>query len=229
MKESASVGVTIRKMEESDVAECLEIKYQYFGHFWGDPNDPSTKQTHDNYSKRKLDLSVSLIAELDGKIVGGYFLKKTKLPVYPGNFYDFTGDDTGVEGVSLFVHPDHKGKGVGHMLKHYYKENRRPDIKFIWGQAFHGLKNMGDWLKTRKLFNDMNGVYFTIEMYDESDWAKYPRTPYLDIYEETGSSAADHIEEMSKSGKTTEEMSEYLMDKAKISREEAAYFLSMIL
>jgi GNAT superfamily N-acetyltransferase len=199
-------GITIRPMTEADVRTCMDIKFQYFGKFWGDLADPKTKEKHDQYSINKLDYSVSIVAEINGEIVGGYILKKTKLPVIIGNFYDFEGDDsTGIEGVSLFVHPDHKEKGIGHMLKYYYKENPRPDVKFIWGQAFHGLKNIDHWLKSRKLFNDMGGVYFTIEVYDGTI-DKYPTTEHLAFYENNKKSAVDYIEELAKEGKSLEEI-----------------------
>lgn len=199
-------GVKIRPMLESDVNKCLDMKFQYFGHFYGDLSDPKAKEQHDRYALNKLDLSVSLVAEVNGEVVGGYILRKTKFPNYPGNFYDFSGDDsTGVEGVSLFVHPDYKGKGVGHMLKYYYKENKRPDVNFIWGQAFHGLKNINHWLKTRTLFNDMYGVYYTIELYN-GDINKYPKTESLNFYQTNKKSVVDYIYEMHREGRDIEDI-----------------------
>jgi len=194
-KEDKKQGeVVIRPMTDNDVDACLDLKYQYFGHFYGDLKDPMTKMMHDNYALSKLDLSVSLIAEIDGKIVGGYILEKTGLPNYPGNFYDFQGENLkGVEGVSLFVDPKYKSAGIGHKLKYYYKENKHPEIQFIWGMAFHGLNNMNHWLKTRTMFNDLFGVYYTIEFYTPGGINKYPKTKYLDFYEQNQISVIDYI------------------------------------
>jgi len=181
--------VIIRKMKQKDVRKCLDIKYQYFGHFYGDVNNPNTKKSHDNYTIKKLDLTVSLVAEKNGEIVGGYFLKKTKVPNIIGSFYDFSNyNDNGVEGVSLFVHPDYKSEGVGHKLKYYYKNNS-DDISFIWGQAFHGLDNMKHWLKNRVLFNDLGGIFFTIEFYKGSI-SDFPQTKYLEFYNKYKKQAA---------------------------------------
>lgn len=188
--------VIIRKMEKRDVQKCLDIKYQYFGHFYGDVNDPETKVNHDEYAKGKLDLSVSLIAEKNGEIVGGYFLKKTKLPVIIGNFYDFTKSNmVGIEGVSLFVHPDYKSEGIGHKLKYYYKDNKKDNISFIWGQAFHGLNNMNHWLKNRILFNDLHDVFFTIEFYNGTI-DDFPKTKYLKFYNDNKEQAINIIEDL---------------------------------
>ena len=178
-------NIRIRKMIKKDVKKCLDIKYQYFGHFYGNVEDEKTKEKHDKYVLDKLDLSVSLVAELpDGTIVGGYFLKKTNLPEIIGNFYDFKGDKSvGIEGVSLFVHPDYKSLGIGHKLKYFYKDNDE-GIDFIWGQAYHDLDNIQYWLKNRTLFNDKFGVYFTIEIYSNKE---YEPTPYLDFYNKNNS------------------------------------------
>jgi GNAT superfamily N-acetyltransferase len=168
--------IIIRPMLDKDVEYCLDLKYQYFGHFYGNLDDPKTKIEHHNYARKKLNLSVSLIAEINEKIVGGYILRKTGLPIYSGNFYDFSKDSlTGVEGVSLFVDSKYKGLGIGHKLKHYYKEKKHPEISFIWGMAFHGLNNIKDWLKTRTLFNDLEGVYYTIEFYRPESINKYKK------------------------------------------------------
>ena len=210
--------VIIRPMKEEDVDDCLDLKYQYFGHFYGDLDDPMTKAYHDNYALSKLDLSVSLIAEIDGKIVGGYILEKTGLPMYPGNFYDFSGEKlTGVEGVSLFVDPNYKSAGIGHKLKYYYKENKHPEISFIWGMAFHGLNNMNHWLKTRTMFNDLFGVYYTIEFYTPGGINKYPKTKYLDFYEQHKVTVVDYINSQLKKGKkvqyfSIDKISEVLAD-----------------
>jgi hypothetical protein len=212
----------IRPMKESDVRTCLDIKFQYFGHFYGDLSDPVAKKKHDEYALGKLDLSVSLVAEINNKIVGGYLLKKTGLPNYPGNFYDFDLDKsvTGVEGVSLFVHPDYKSYGIGHKLKYYYKENKRSDVSFIWGMAYHGLNNIEHWLKTRIMFNDMFDVYYTIEFYNPGDLSKYPKTKYLDFYEKNKISVADFISNGIDDGKNIEDVFEEILNLIDIDKEE---------
>jgi GNAT superfamily N-acetyltransferase len=213
--------VIIRPMKKSDVQKCLDLKFQYFGHFYGDVSDPNVKKSHDQYALNKLDLSVSLVAEVDGKIVGGYILKKTGLPNYPGNFYDFSGDNSkGVEGVSLFVHPDYKSSGIGHKLKYYYKENKNSEVSFIWGMAFHGLNNMKHWLKTRTMFNDMFDVYYTIEFYDPNGLSKYPKTKYLEFYEKTEMSITDFISEGVENGQDIEDLFEEVLEYVDIDIQE---------
>ena len=203
----------IRKMEQSDVDECLKLEYHYFGHFWGDVNDEETRRVHDEYQLQNLDLNVSLVAEKDSKIIGVYFLKECKLPIYPGNFYDFTGDNSkGLEGVALFVHPDYKSTGIGHRLKYYYKENNK-GYSFIWGEAFHGLNNMKHWLKSRILFNDLSGIFYTIEFYSPANINKYPKTKYLDFYEKNNESAVDIIIKLLKQNKNTIDIIEIFKNK----------------
>ncbi len=163
----------------------------------------------------------SYLLKIDGKIVGGYILEKTGLPMYPGNFYDFSGEKlTGVEGVSLFVDPNYKSAGIGHKLKYYYKENKHPEISFIWGMAFHGLNNMNHWLKTRTMFNDLFGVYYTIEFYTPGGVNKYPKTKYLDFYEQHKITVVDYINSQLKKGKKlnsiTSVLADYGFDKSEV-------------
>ena len=178
--------VTIRNMVKSDIKILLDLKYQYFGKFY------KSRKDHDEYAKSLLDLDVSIVAEMDGNIVGGYFLSKTKLPKYIGNFYNFDGDLNGIEGVSIFVHPDVKGMGVGRILMDYYKTNDI-GIDFIYGKAFHGLNNLDIWLKRRELFNDIHGVYYTIEFYNGININKYKSNEYKGYYDFYGQSLVDFV------------------------------------
>ena len=194
--------LVIRKMTKNDVKECLDIKFQYFGHFHG-----GDKNKHDEYALKKLDLTVSLVAEKDGIIVGGYFLKRTPLPNIPGNFYNMNNVKlNGIEGVSLFIHPKYKDMGIGNKLKYYYKNNREKDIDFIWGMAFHGLNNIHHWLKNRVLFNDMFGVYYTIEMYNDKIENILQKTKFLDFYNKNKISVIDYISSRQESGESIDDI-----------------------
>jgi hypothetical protein len=150
-------NIVIRPMTKEDVRECLDIKYEFFKEFYPNKND------HDQYILKGLDFTVSLVATVDEEIVGGYFIKRSHVPSMCTFFEMPTA--VGLEGVSLFVKKEFHGRGIGNMLKQYWKgEGSYP---YMWGQAFSGLGNLDDWLKRRVLFEDRMGVYYTIEIYND--------------------------------------------------------------
>lgn len=177
--------IEISLVKEEEIDEMLDLKYQYFKQFY------SLKKDHHEYALNKLDLNWSLVAKYEDRIIGGYILQETKLPIFFDNFYHFPkGDYKGVEGVSLFVDEEYKGNSIGKMLMEYYKDS---DLDFIWGQAFHSLNNIEHWLKRRILFNDKYGVYYTIEFYNEQLKESVKTNFFKKFYEEYSVSFSDHI------------------------------------
>lgn len=159
--EDFNSDVVISKMKKDDVAVCLDMKYEHFGKFY------KSREQHDKNVLKKLDLNYSLVAKINGDIVGFYFLKKSNFPDFLIKFYTFSKEiksKTGLRGVSLYVDPKHRGKGIGKKLIDYYRINKEDDIWFIWGGAYHGLNNLEHWEKRRILFLDIFGIYFTIDL-----------------------------------------------------------------
>jgi len=158
--------VVISKINIEDVQKCIDMKYELFKSHYG------SKEKHDNRMLNQYDLNYSLIAKLDNQIVGFYFFKKTKFPNLFVNFYKFTESiksKTGLKGLSLFVKPKFRDKGIGKLLINYYKDVKDEDVNFIWGGAFHELNNLSHWEKRRILFADIFGVYYSIDLLGSND------------------------------------------------------------
>ena len=80
------------------------------------------------------------------------------------------------------------------MLIDYYNDNNNHNYDFIWGMAFHELNNLDMWLKRRELFNDIFGVYYTIQLFNKPI-KNLSKTNFYYFYEENKISLIDAIDE----------------------------------
>ena len=62
------------------------------------------------------------------------------------------------------------------------------------------------------MFNDLFGVYYTIEIYTPGGINKYPKTKYLDFYEQHKINVVDYINSELKKGKKVNSITSVLTD-----------------
>jgi len=100
----------------------------------------------------------------NGNVVGAYFLRHHNIDKYDDkysdNFHSDIKDKSGVEGIGLVIHPDHRGHGVGTKLKDYTKTIK---ADYIWGYQLKSLNNIDHWLKRRKLISENPDEYVTYQ------------------------------------------------------------------
>jgi GNAT superfamily N-acetyltransferase len=119
----------------------------------------------------------SVVAEVDGKIAGFYFVSRRNIPFYKPkklkklnkefdfDDYDILVNGEGLEGIALGVFPEFKEAGVGKKLIEYPSTLY---VDYVWGYQVKSLDNIKDWLKRRKLYADV-GFYITYQIFDDSN------------------------------------------------------------
>jgi GNAT superfamily N-acetyltransferase len=112
---------------------------------------------------------LSLIASVNGDIIGSYLLGRRQIldglreEGVPFTFYEdlsrYT-NKTGIEGVALAVKPEWRGRGIGRDLISA-SESVRAD--YIWGMAYKHLANVKHWTKRRRLVAESDEIFVTLK------------------------------------------------------------------
>lgn len=144
-------NVTIRKLKRDDLGEIDKNIEQIF------------KKT--NLSRETIwrmmgdvDPELSIVALVDGKLAGFYFLNEGNIPKTPSDTYEKLKDKRGVEGVALGVFEPYRNMGIGKKLINY---TQNMDYDYIWGMQLKSLGNITDWLKRRKIYYENPDLYIT--------------------------------------------------------------------
>lgn len=145
--------VKIRKLERSDISEISEQLEKVF--YKTGMSKASIWAAMGN-----IDFDISVVATVDGKLAGFYFLNEEDIPEI-GDYSKFK-NKRGVEGVALGVFPQYQNKGIGKKLIEYTQE--RLDYDYIWGMQLKSLENINDWLKRRKIYYENPSLYITYRM-----------------------------------------------------------------
>lgn len=113
-----------------------------------------------------VDANLSVVAEIDGKIGGFYFLRSEDIPPNNPKLYEKLSKLNGLEGVALGVFKEYKQYGIGKDLIEYPK---RLGYDYIWGYQLKSLENIKDWLKRRKLYYENPYLYITYEIFNDKN------------------------------------------------------------
>lgn len=144
-------NITIRKLKRDDFVEI----------------DKNIEQVFEKTNLRKetiwgmigkIDLELSIVALVNGKLAGFYFLKEEDIPEEHNNVYEKLKNKRGVEGVALGVFEPYRNMGVGKELIDY---TQNMDYDYIWGMQLKSLENINDWLKRRKIYYEDDFLYIT--------------------------------------------------------------------
>ena len=147
-------NVSIRQMRGDDIQELVRRFAEVFSKT-GLSNEEIWDEIGDFNEK-------SIVAEVDGKLGGFYFLGDNQIPA-GGQEYDVLKKLKGIEGIALGVFPEYKNLGVGNQMIEYTQNISGYD--YIWGMQFKSLKNIDDWLKRRKIYAETEWIYITYQIF----------------------------------------------------------------
>ena len=143
-------------IQSSDIETILDLNRKAFGKIL----DPYHA---DSWLKRSVDWDMSYKVVHNNKIVGFYLLKPNDINDYfnvlEAKYLE------GIEGISFYIEPQHRGKGIGKKLKELTK---LLGYDYIWGGHDKRLNNIDHWLKTRKMVDTTEDAYYTIEIYGKT-------------------------------------------------------------
>lgn len=165
----------VESINDSDIPKLLELKYDFFAKSYN-----YNREKHDNYSLEHTDWSISKKLMDGDKIIGGYFLRRSKIEnefitdpndteiekhitiddlnndewIENNLFYDIRPlyNKKGIEGVSLFIDKNYQSLGLGQLLIDGCMKD--PNIDYMFGYAYHTLQNIKSWMKRRYLILD---------------------------------------------------------------------------
>lgn len=145
--------VEIRKIEKEDETEIIPQLSRVFSR--------TGLSNEEVWELIEYDPNLSIVATVDGKVAGFYFLSDNQIPE-GGPEYEKMSRMRGIEGVALGVFPEYKNYGIGKKLIEYSRSI--PGVNYIWGYQFKSLKNIDDWLKRRKIYWENDDLYLTYEI-----------------------------------------------------------------
>ena len=113
-----------------------------------------------------IDSSLSIVAEVDGKVGGFYIIKDANIPLLGKEDDEMLSKLNGIEGVALGIFNEYKDYGIGKDMIEYPKTI---GADYIWGLQLKGLGNIDDWLKRRKLYADVGQMYITYQIFNNNE------------------------------------------------------------
>ena len=147
--------IILRKMNDEDIPIIFNMLSDVF--YKTKMSNEEIWEDIDGYS-----LDLSIVVELNGEIIGFYFIAKNQIPP-GGKDYDFLKDLNGIEGVALGVLPKVKNLGIGKKLILY--PQTIAGVDYIWGMQYKSLENIDDWLKRRKIYLENPDFYTTYQLF----------------------------------------------------------------
>jgi len=159
--DSQSEKMIIRKFEEKDKDQVMQIMIEAFSHVMPPAAIVQYTNAVTNFKK-------SIVVAKGDEIVGVYLFGNRQLSTgitdeKPSKVLvdiEEYNRKTGMEGVALAVKKEYQGTGIGSKLKDYTKTL---DVDYVWGLQLKGLGNLQQWLKRRKLAAETSGMYITVE------------------------------------------------------------------
>ena len=158
--------VTIRHLKREEFEQVLDIAYQVFS-----PKIRESEEEFKNTVREELGNRIShcYVAEVDGRIVGGYLLARSK------NFQGLKELDSeirekgidlngkvGVQGVALFLLPQYRNEGIGKQLREIPLSRLRVD--YVWGEHLKELNNLPNWIGDgRTLIAEKDDCFITLK------------------------------------------------------------------
>lgn len=144
-------NITIRKLRKDDFDEIDKNIEQVF-------KKTNLRRQAIWSMMGNIDPELSIVALVDGKLAGFYFLSEEDIPQIPSDAYEKLKNKRGVEGVALGVFEPYRNMGVGKKLIDY---TQNMDYDYIWGMQLKSLENINDWLKRRKIYYENPDLYIT--------------------------------------------------------------------
>ena len=148
----------IEKVEESDIPEILSLLHTI----------PQHTQETNKYIQDRVNWNKSIkVVDNQNQLIGFYLLgtnsitdpyildETTKTKEDLSNYKD----KKGLEGISLFVKPEYRSKGIASMLKDYIQGLGQD---YTWGYQLKTLNNLSQWLKRRRLVAEDPESYITL-------------------------------------------------------------------
>ena len=159
-----SVNPNIESIQRDEISELLDIKWGVFNQYY------SSKAECDKYTLSCVDWSISVKLTYERKIVGMYlFNEEAVSKIIPKEHItmlyenlDRYQDQRGIQGVTLAIQKEFRGRGWGNFLKKY---PRTLGYDYWWGIAFKTLGNLKDWQKQSRLVGESLDLYLILEDY----------------------------------------------------------------
>lgn len=151
----------LKKVDPGEIDAILSVGDKAFGTYQGFENVVSQNPMA-NY-KEEADWQKSVKMVLGDKIIGYYLLtdkesikdllnkvKKMGFKVQINNEHllRYAEENKGVQGLSMGILPEFKGKGYAKLLFDYPKSI---GYKFVWGIQTKGMSNLDLWMKRREV------------------------------------------------------------------------------
>ncbi len=146
----------IEKIKSNEMDSILDVGDKAFGTFDGYSNIVSKNPEINHKEQADWDKSIKMV--LGKKIIGYYLLSDKKsigdfinyviaryhmqVIVNDKKLLDFAKKNKGIQGLSVGILPEYKGKGYSKFLFDYPKTT---NYKYIWAVQTKGLSNLNGW------------------------------------------------------------------------------------
>ena len=146
-------NIKIRLMRREEFEQVLDIAYKSFVGKINQSEEEFKNEIREELANR---FRCCYVAEVDGRIVGGYLLSRQKnfreldeiKEEMENKGIDLSGKE-GVQGIALFVLPEFRGADVGRQLRDI--PIKKMNVDFIWGEHYKSLDNIQNWLNAGRI------------------------------------------------------------------------------
>ena len=154
----------IRRMKRNEIQEALDVCFKSFKQSLGLSEEEVKTEIIEEMGNN---FSSCYVAESDGKIIGGYFLKKQRKPASDLVELGIKGleDKKGVQGIAIFVLPAYRNSGAGKQLRAIPQSL---GVDYIWGQHYKELNNVKNWVNYGRTYvGDKDDYAITFQEFPE--------------------------------------------------------------
>jgi GNAT superfamily N-acetyltransferase len=114
---------------------------------------------------KKHNPALSVVAEVDGKVAGFYFLGNSPIPEVCDKAKALKHLQP-LEGIALGIFEEYRNMGIGRLLIDYPRSIEGVD--YIWGYQLKSLENLHHWMKRRSLYFENESYYITCEVFKKN-------------------------------------------------------------
>lgn len=155
-------SIAIEPVQQHEISELLQMKWDIFGAYY------PTREACDTYTLASVDWNISVKLVYERKAIGMYLLKSEPVSHVSAQeqmttlYEDLSkySDLRGIQGVTLTLQEDYRGRGWGNLLKEY---PRTLGYDYWWCIAFKALGNLRDWQKRARLVGEGEFSYLLLE------------------------------------------------------------------
>ena len=152
----------LEKIEPDEIESVLEIGDRAFGTFMGSSQTVSRNPNVDYKKEADWNKSVKLVI---GDLIIGYYLLSDKnsiknflndvvnkydmkVSIKNKELLDYAENNRGIQGLSVGIVPEYKGKGYSKFLFDYPKST---GYQYVWAVQTEGMSDLAGWLKRAEL------------------------------------------------------------------------------